>query len=111
MAVPAVNITIEKGTNFEQDFIVKDANGAVVDLSNYTAVAKIRKYPSDSLSVQSFTVGITSLTGTITLSMSTTTTALLEDGRNYYDILATSPSNVVSKKFEGMAIVSPSVSV
>lgn len=111
MAVPSVNIRIEKGTNFQQDFVVKDSNGNVVDLSNYTAVAKIRKYPEDSLSVQSFTIGITSSTGTITLSMATTTTALLENGRNYYDILTTSPSNIVSKKYEGMVLVSPSISV
>ena len=112
MAVPSVNITIEKGTNFSKDFIIKDTNGSVVDLTGYTFVARIRKYPEDTLTVQTFTVGITSaVEGLVNISMTTSITAELKNGRNYYDVVSTSTTSVTKREVEGMAIVSPTVSV
>jgi len=108
-AVPAVNITIDSGTNFEATFTITSEIGSVIDLTGYTAVSKIRKYPT-STSYKNFVVGITSSTGRITLSMASTITTDLVEGRNYYDIVITSPNNVVSKVIEGMALVSPTVS-
>jgi hypothetical protein len=48
MAVPAVNITIEQGTDFENVYTVTNPDGTPLDLTGYTANAKIRKYPSSS---------------------------------------------------------------
>jgi hypothetical protein len=109
MAVPAVNISIEKGADFNNTFTINDSDGSVFNLSGYTATAKIRKYPESPTS-QSFTVGITSATGEITLSMGSTTTILLSNGRNYYDVLITSDENIKTRVIEGTALVSPSVS-
>jgi hypothetical protein len=44
MAVPAVNITIEQGTDYTQDFIVKNSDQSVLNLTGYTSLAKIRKF-------------------------------------------------------------------
>jgi len=110
MAVPAVNIVIDSGTTFETTFTLTNSAGGVMDLSDYTAVSKIRKYPQDSLNIKSFSVGIASTAGQITISMASTTTSTLEQGRNYYDIVVTSPTAVVSKVIEGNAIVNPTVS-
>lgn len=109
MAVPAVNIVIEKGADFNNTFTINDSDGSVFNLSGYTAVAKIRKYPGSPTS-QSFNVGITSATGQINLSMGSSITSLLSDGRNYYDVLITSDENIKTRVIEGTALVSPSVS-
>lgn len=110
MAAESINIQIDKGTDFSQNFVMTNPDQTIIDLTGYTAVSKIRKYPEDN-KFQSFTVGIASTTGTITLSMGTTVTSQLNVGRNYYDILVTSASSVVSKVFEGSVIVNASVSV
>ena len=111
MAAESVNIQIDKGTDFSQNFVMKNPDQTIIDLTGYTGVSKIRKYPEDLSSSSSFTVGIASTTGTITLSMGATITSNLTVGRNYYDILITSGSSVVSKAFEGSVIVNSTISV
>jgi len=110
MAAESVNIQIDKGTDFSQKFVMKNPDQTIIDLTGYTAVSKIRKYPEDT-KFQPFAVGIASTTGTITLSMGTTVTSQLNVGRNYYDILVTTASSSVSKAFEGSVIVNASISV
>ena len=52
MAVSSVNITIQKGTNFSETFILFDDDGRLLDLSNFTengvlnVIAKLKKYHS-----------------------------------------------------------------
>jgi hypothetical protein len=111
MAVPAVNLTIEKGTDFEATFNVNNADGSVFSLANYTATAKIRKHPT-SPNPKSFSTSITVATGEIKISMSAANTSLLTAGRNYYDVLITQTgTNKIQKVFEGTAIVGDTVSV
>lgn len=109
MAVPVVNINIEKGADFSNTFTIDNYDGSVFNLNGYTAVAKIRKYPGSPTS-KSFNVGITSSLGKITLSMGSTDTFDLVNGRNYYDILITSDENIKMRVIEGTALVSPSIS-
>jgi len=111
MTAKSVNIQIDRGTDFSHSFVMKNTDQTIIDLTGYTAVSKIRKYPDDSLSVQSFNVGISSTTGTITLSMGSTLTSILESGRNYYDILVITTSNLTSKVFEGTVMVNTTISV
>lgn len=110
MAIPAVNLNIEKGTDFEATFNVSNADGSVFLLSNFIASAKIRKHPTAPIS-KSFSTSITVQTGEIKISMGSTVTADLTPGRNYYDVLITKNStNKVQKVFEGTIIVSDTVS-
>jgi hypothetical protein len=111
MAVESINIQIDKGTDFSQNFVMKNPDQTIIDLTGYTGVSKVRKYPEDTKYVRSFAVGIASTTGTITLSMGTTITSELVVGRNYYDILVTSGSSIVSKVFEGSVMVNATISV
>ena len=111
MAVPSVNITINSGTNFQNTFTMKNSDGTVIDLTGYSGTSKIRKYPTDSLNVQSFAVGINSTAGLITISMESATTAELGEGRNYYDVILTNSDGDIYKVIEGTAIVNPTVSV
>ena len=62
MAVPAVNLTIEKGTSFETTFNITNPDGSVFLLTNFSAVAKIRKHPTATTS-KSFSTTITTATG------------------------------------------------
>jgi len=110
MAVPTVNLTIEKGTSFETTFNITNSDDSVFILSNFSASAKIRKHPTATTS-KSFSTTITSAIGEIKISMGSTVTANLTSGRNYYDVVIThSQTNKVQKVFEGTVIVSDTVS-
>lgn len=111
MAVPAVNLTLEKGTNFEATFNVFESDSSSIDFSNYSGVCKIRKYPT-SPKVENCQVTILGLDGSVKISMAKTTTSLLSSGRNYYDVILTSNTDGVSfRVVEGFIIVTDSVSV
>lgn len=111
MAVPTVNITIEKGTYFENTFYINNDDETPYDLVNYTASAKIRKHPGSS-SYQSFNVFMSEVNGLIRLTMTPDITLLLSEGRNYYDVIITyTPDPIyVIKVIEGSAMVVPSIS-
>lgn len=111
MAVPAVNIVIEKGTDFEATYNVTNSDESVYSLTNQAATAKIRKHPTATTS-KSFTTTITVATGEIKISMGSTVTADLTAGRNYYDVILThSSTGKKIKIFEGTALVHETVSV
>lgn len=109
MAVPSVNITIEKGANFENTFTIYNSDGTPLNLSSYSAVAKLKKFP-DSTTSYPFTISITGSVGRVQLTMSAETTSSLPDGRCYYDILVTSAGGTKTRVIEGMALVSKSIS-
>lgn len=111
MAVPAVNLTIDKGTDFEATFTVTNSDGSVLSLANYSASSKIRKHPTAS-DYASFSTTITVAAGEILVSMGATTTSTLSSGRNYYDVIITNVnSGNITKVFEGMVFAVDTVSV
>lgn len=110
MAVPSVNITIEKGSDHQSTFTLTNADGTAYDLSNKSAVSKLKKFPSSTTSY-SFSSSLTVATGKVTISMGNTVTNSLDSGRYYYDIVLTNTStNKKTRVIEGMALVTPSVS-
>lgn len=110
MAVPAVNIVIEQGTDYQEVFTVKNPDGSPLDLTGHTAVAKIRKFP-DSTSSTSFNVGIVSAAGQVVVSLANTVTDDLKYGRYYYDVIVISSIGKKTKIVDGMVLVNPSESV
>lgn len=83
------SLTIKKGTTFSETFSVFNEDGTPLDINNsYSAVAKIRKYPSSPI-VYSFDVVIDEITSSINISMDEETTAQLPTGRCFFDILMT----------------------
>ena len=111
MSVPAVNLRLEKGTDFEATFYVTATDGSVFPLSNYTASARIKKHPT-ATDYKIFTTTITAATGEIKLNMTAANTAELTSGRNYYDVLITQVGvGRITKVFEGMILVVDTVSV
>jgi hypothetical protein len=111
MSVPAVNLRLERGTDFEATFNVTASDGSVFPLNNYTATAKIRKHPTATES-KTFSTTITAATGEIKLNMTAANTLELTSGRNYYDVIITQVGvGRITKVFEGMITVVDTVSV
>lgn len=111
MAVPAVNIVIEQGTDYEEVFTINNSDGTPLDLTGHTGVVKIRKFP-ESVSYTPLNVGIVSTAGQVVVSLANTLTNALKFGRYYYDIIII--SSVTGKKtkvVDGMVIVNPSESI
>lgn len=111
MAVAAVNIVIEQGIDYQDVFTVNNPDGSPLDLTGYTGVAKIRKFPESATSTP-FTVGIVSDAGQVVLSLANTVTANLKSGRYYYDIIiASSVTNKKTKVVDGMVLVNATESM
>jgi len=110
MSVPAVNITIEQGTDFASTFTITNSDGTVYNLLNNSAVAKLKKFPESETSY-SFGTSLTVSTGKISLTMANTVTSTIPAGRYYYDILLTNDTTgLKTRVIEGMAFVSASIS-
>tara|TARA_Y100001937_G_C7080282_1_gene312623 strand:+ start:82 stop:417 length:336 start_codon:yes stop_codon:yes gene_type:complete len=105
------NIFIDQGATFSTTLTINDSTGSALDLSNFTAIAQIRKSPSSSTAT-SFTVAFVSprSSGQITISLTDTQTTALEAGRYNYDVLITSGTSVKTRVVEGIATVNPAVS-
>jgi hypothetical protein len=111
MAVAEItNIVIEKGTDFEATFSLFDPDQSATVLTGLTTTyASIRKYP-DATAYEEFGKTITAGTGTIKLTLTSTQTANLKAGRNYFDVVLTIAGKK-TKVIKGTAIVEESASV
>lgn len=120
MAVAVINLTLERGTDFDAKFKIFQTDSSNFAFSQYySGKSKVRKYPS-SPHFQEFDVTILTSTGEIIISMDKEKTQLLELGRNYFDILITGPipkpngigiTFSTSKVVEGSVIVSDTASI
>lgn len=110
MAVAAVNIVIEQGTDYQEVFTVNNPDGSPLDLTGHTGVGKIRKFPESATSTP-FTVGIVSTAGQVVVSLANTVTDDLKAGRYYYDVIITSSAGKKTKVVDGMVLVNPSESI
>lgn len=110
MAVAAVNIVIEQGTDYQEVFTVNNPDGSPLDLTGYTGSSKIRKFPESTTST-SFNVGIVSTAGQVVVSLANTVTSNLKSGRYYYDVMITSGDGKKTKVVDGMVLVNPSETI
>lgn len=102
-----VNLTIDQGATFSVDFIVKDSNNDVVNLTDYVGAGQLRRnYASNSST--SFTIGVYS-NGTVRASLSANQTSTLAADRYVYDIEIQNGLNEVTRIVEGIVTVTPQV--
>jgi len=102
-----VNLTIDQGATFSVDFIVKDSNNEVVNLTDYVGAGQLRRnYASNSST--SFTIGVYS-NGTVRASLSANQTSTLAADRYVYDIEIQNGLNEVTRIVEGIVTVTPQV--
>ena len=100
---------IEQNATFSTTVNVVDSAGAAVNLYGYSASTQMRK----SYYATSFTTITSTITGNangeITLSMTAANTANLTPGRQVFDLVINSPSNVKTRVVEGVIVISPGV--
>ena len=108
MSVIAENFTIQQGETFSKDFVLKNPDNSLIGISSYTSTGFLAKYAGDSTTYP-FTVGITTSTSTIRISMASTITATLDSGRYYYNLFTVDGGSVKQKQREGNVLVNASV--
>jgi hypothetical protein len=105
------NLFIDQDADFTTTVTINDSTGSALDLTNYTALAMVRKsYASTTATTFTSTFASDRTTGQITISLSDTQTAALEAGRYVYDLVITDASGTKTRVIEGIATVNPSVS-
>jgi hypothetical protein len=105
------NIFIDQGADFSTTVTVSDSAGSALDLTNYTALAMIRKtYESTTATTFTSTFADDRTTGQITISLTDVQTTALDFGRYVYDLLITDGDGDKTRVVEGIATVNPSVS-
>ena len=104
------NLTMDQGATFSTVITVyQDDN--ILDLAGHTAAAQIRKsYSSSTSTAFTTTIDSTTSTGKITLSLTSTQTAALEEGRYVYDLEITKTADsTVTRPIQGTVTVRPNV--
>lgn len=113
----AVNLTINSGADFVNDFTVRTVSGTPFDFSGAgttwtgsSQMAKSISIGSSSYAVATFNVGFTSAAGgKFQISLGSTQTRTLNEGRYVYDVLVSSGSTVY-RIVDGSIIVKPGIS-
>lgn len=111
MAVYANNIVIPSGCEFQLPLTITDSGGNTpLNLTGYAVTSMMRKHAESSTLSAQFAVGITSAAdGEIVLSLASTVTAALKEGRYVYDVMLTKDVNTASPNksiaVEGTALV------
>ena len=100
-AVPyAANLTIFVGANFSADFTVVDTGNAAYNFTGWTGSAQLAKSVSVGATMgalATFNVGFTSAyDGKFNLSLGSTATGLLAEGRYAYNVLVSSGTTIYS---------------
>ena len=110
MAAIPINLICEKGTDFSATFnIQNEANTTPLNLTGYTAVAKLKRSYSSSTATDFVVDYPDRYNGALSISL-TAATAALEARRYVYDILLTAPSGTKSRVIEGIIEITPGVS-
>ena len=106
------NFTIDQGATFSSTVTVKDSTGSALDLTGYTATAKMALGYSSTRTRTDLTIAFNSdrTTGGVTMSLTATQTAALEAPARYvFDLDITDSSGTVTRVIEGLMTVRPNV--
>lgn len=122
MAAASLDLTIEQGTTFKRVLTIKDDLDALIDLTGETFRGQIRKTPSSTTIVATFTCTLRNQVtnkGEVEILISAADTALIPlasqskpliVAENFvYNIERVKTDSTVSRILEGIAIVSPEV--
>ena len=108
VAVPmGVNLTMFSGADFNTTFTVKTSAGSSIDFSNYTGRSNMKKSAIGTANTFGITLGDTD--GKVTLSLGSTVTRSLAEGRYLYDVNVSSGSTFF-KIIEGNVLVRTGIS-
>ena len=109
MAAGTYNFILEQGATFTRTLTVQENNSAM-NLTGYSVASKMRSTHDSSTVVGTFTCTISNASGgVITMQMTNSTTAAIEEGVYVYDIEITSGAGTVTRLMEGNVTVNPEV--
>ena len=103
------NITIDQDADYTETLTIKDSTGTVVDLSSLTITASMRKHYNSSTATDFTTATVSATDGTCTITLTDTVTSALDEGRYVWDLITTDGSGIKTRRIEGRATVTPSV--
>ena len=106
MAVFSTNLLIYKHTDFEQTFILEDSqSNSAKDLTDFTGTCKMQRTLNLG-SLTEFNLAFTNRAlGKVRISLTSTQTANIADGKYFYELMLTDPNGVVERVIEGIVIV------
>ena len=106
MAVFSTNLLIYKFTDFEQTFLLEDSqSNSAKDLTGFTGTCRMQRTLNLG-ELTALTVSFTNRTlGKVRISLTNTQTALIEEGKYFYELMLTDPDSVVERVIEGVVIV------
>ena len=106
MAVFSTNLVIYKHTDFEQTFVLEDSqSNSAKDLTGFTGTCKMQRTLNLG-SLTSFSLAFTNRAlGKVRISLTSTQTANIADGKYFYELMLTDPNGVVERVIEGIVIV------
>ena len=106
MAVFSTNLLIYKHTDFEQTFVLEDSlSSSAKDLTGFTGTCKMQRTLNLG-SLTAFNLAFTNRAlGKVRISLTSTQTANIADGKYFYELMLTDPNGVVERVIEGVVIV------
>ena len=106
MAVFSTNLLIYKFTDFEQTFLLEDSqSNSAKDLTGFTGTCRMQRTLNLG-ELTGLTVAFTNRAlGKVRISLTNTQTALIEEGKYFYELMLTDPDSVVERVIEGVVIV------
>ena len=106
MAVFSTNLIIYKHTDFEQTFVLEDSQtNSFKDLTDFTGTCRMQRTLNLG-SLTSFTLAFTNrIRGKIRISLTDDQTAVIEEGKYFYELMLTDPNDVTERVIEGIVIV------
>jgi len=111
MSAYTQNIYINVHSDFSYPFDVINSDGTIVDVTNLDFASQMRKHPDSSTAVGFAVTVLDATAGKIQISMGSTLTGTLKQGRHVYDIVSTARSNgLKSVVVEGTVLVRAGIS-
>jgi len=109
MSAGTYNFVLEQGATFNRILTVQE-NGTAMNLTGYSAASKFRLTHDSSTVVGTFTCTISdAANGKITMAMTNSTSAAIEEGIYVYDLEITSGTGTVTRLMQGEVTVNPEV--
>lgn len=114
MPAGTLDLYIEQGATWNLPLLWKDAEGAPMDLSGYTARMHLRKKITDpdpvlELTTENSRITLGGVDGTIALVIQAVDTSLIDKGAAVYDLELISGGGIVTRLLQGGVEVSPEV--
>jgi len=119
MAAPfQVNINVDAGTDFTQEFTIAEPNGVPVDITGYNFLAKLGKHPTaidaavstSGNKVYDYVTFTTRVVdgkkGVYSIALSATQTSALQEGKYVYNVVMEDLNKDRTSVISGIAFVS-----